>query len=309
MRISIVTPAFNSATYITETIESVLSQEGDFEIEYILADGASSDQTVIIFNSYKEKLERGEYQVHCKKITMQAFSEKDRGMYDAINKGFALATGEVYAWINSDDYYLPKAFDAVARIFQDYPDVRWISGVSEVVEEDGSIQCPPIMIYNQSWLAGGIHGTVAPFVLQNAVFWRDSLSKKAGPIHAGYKLAGDYALWVTFAKITPLYVFDKVVSRFRKREGQLSGAMDKYRSEQAHIIPKQGLKRELIKIFFWTRARAPAMVRPVWDCLYGVLFVGSKMPYYIHIREDDVPEITKADTFYIRKKCAVQNTL
>jgi glycosyltransferase involved in cell wall biosynthesis len=110
MRFTIVTPAFNSELHIVETIESVLSQKGDFEIEYILADGGSSDTTVSIFKDYQSRVERGEYPIQCNRIHMRSFSEKDRGMYDAIDKGLKLGTGELQAWINSDDYYLPGAF-------------------------------------------------------------------------------------------------------------------------------------------------------------------------------------------------------
>ncbi|HEY4500327.1 MAG TPA: glycosyltransferase, partial [Candidatus Paceibacterota bacterium] len=99
MKFSIVTPVYNGQAHIRETIESVLSQEGDFEIEYFIMDGGSTDATVEIVLEYASRDKR-----------VSVFSEKDSGMYDAVNKGFFKATGDVYAYINSDDVYEPGAF-------------------------------------------------------------------------------------------------------------------------------------------------------------------------------------------------------
>jgi glycosyltransferase involved in cell wall biosynthesis len=211
MRFTIVTPAFNSELHIVETIESVLSQKGDFEIEYILADGGSSDTTVSIFKDYQSRVERGEYPIQCNRIHMRSFSEKDRGMYDAIDKGLKLGTGELQAWINSDDYYLPGAFEMVAKIFNSFPDVAWLSGITEVIAADGSVSAPRRPLYTQTWLARGLYGTVAPFVLQDSVFWRSDLYQTAGPLPVTCRYAGDYGLWVSFAQTAQLWSFPVAV--------------------------------------------------------------------------------------------------
>jgi len=121
-KISIVTPSYNQAQYLEETIRSVLLQ-GYPNLEYIIIDGGSTDCSMEIIKKYEPWLT---YWV----------SERDRGQSHAINKGFESCTGQIMAWINSDDYYLPNAFYAVAREFHHS---KWILGISHVVEEDGKL--------------------------------------------------------------------------------------------------------------------------------------------------------------------------
>ncbi len=110
MRISVVTVAFNSERTLARTIESVLAQDYP-DVEYLVIDGASRDGTVGIAESYRPKFE-------AKGWTYVVRSEPDRGIYDAMNKGVALATGDIIGQINSDDWYEPGAFRKVAEVYE-----------------------------------------------------------------------------------------------------------------------------------------------------------------------------------------------
>src|SRR5258706_6083465 len=122
-RISIVTPSFNQAAYVDATIRSVLDQRYP-NLEYIVVDGGSTDGSVDIIRRYEDRLT---YWV----------SEPDRGQADAINKGLARATGEIRAYLNSDDLYLPGALLRVAAEYRAHPDADIICGVCRVIDEHG----------------------------------------------------------------------------------------------------------------------------------------------------------------------------
>src|SRR4030065_830719 len=107
--VSVVTPSYNQGRYIEETIKSVLSQEGDFRIEYLIMDGGSTDNSVEVIKKYDRLLKEGRWPVKCLGITYSWTSEKDKGQTDAINKGFAGCTGEILNWINRDDRPTPAA--------------------------------------------------------------------------------------------------------------------------------------------------------------------------------------------------------
>src|SRR5512139_2492235 len=109
LRVSIITPSYNQAPYLEQTIQSVLDQEYP-HIEYLVIDGGSTDNSVEIIRKY------------AKRLTYWT-SEKDRGQAEAINKGFARAKGDILAWLNSDDYYLLGTIPAVVRCFEEHPEI------------------------------------------------------------------------------------------------------------------------------------------------------------------------------------------
>src|SRR3972149_7029872 len=103
--VTIVTPSFNQGRFIGETIESVISQEGDFLLEYLIMDGGSTDNSVEVIKKYEDLLKGGGWPVRCRGIEYRWVSVKDNGQADAINKGFMASKGETLAWLNSDDVY------------------------------------------------------------------------------------------------------------------------------------------------------------------------------------------------------------
>lgn len=124
-KVSIVTPSYNQGRFLERTILSVLNQ-GYPNLEYIIIDGGSTDNSVEIIKKYEDQLA---YWV----------SEPDRGQSDAINKGFRRATGEILAWLNSDDIYRPGALFKVAAYFRQHPEIRCVSGDIVMIDQTGKV--------------------------------------------------------------------------------------------------------------------------------------------------------------------------
>jgi glycosyltransferase involved in cell wall biosynthesis len=161
-KISIVTPSYNQGRFLEETILSVLDQ-GYPDLEYVLIDGGSGDDSVDIIKKYQQNLH---YWV----------SEKDEGHGHAINKGFSRTTGEIMAWINSDDKYTPWSFKVVSEIFTQFPHVMWIVGFNSWWNSDGAMTGAARI---QKKIYDYLLGNYA-WIQQESVFWRRSLWDKVG---------------------------------------------------------------------------------------------------------------------------------
>ena len=229
---SLITPTFNSGKYLEETIKSVISQNYP-ELEYIIIDGGSTDNTIEIIKKYSEYIK---YWV----------SETDKGMYDAINKGFQKSTGEIMAWINSDDLYHTGALLSVGKIFNDIRDVEWIIGKSCLFNAEG--QCVK-MNDIQNWSYTRILTGDYIWIQQENVFWRRSLWNKAGAeMNILFKLAGDFELWNRFFNYSCLYSVQTSFGGFRLHGQQLSINQSKLYEDEVLKIFQQNKKNNL-KIF------------------------------------------------------------
>ena len=179
--VSIITPSYNQAAYLEQTLLSVLNQD-HAPIEYIVVDGASKDASVEIIKKYSDRLA---YWV----------SEKDGGQAEAINKGFARATGEIIAWINSDDYYLPGAVSAAVKIFESNPDVVLVYGNMLAVDEHGKTF--NTLTYKQLTLEDLLCFQI---IGQPAVFMRRSALQKTSGLDSTFHFLLDHFLWIQLAQ-------------------------------------------------------------------------------------------------------------
>lgn len=241
MKFSIVTPSYNCGQYIEETIKSVVTQKGDFSIEYIIIDKKSTDHTIDIVNKYVRLLESGKCLIACNDVTITFISEEDDNLYEGINRGFSRASGDIFAWINADDVYMPGAFNVISRCFDKRKDIHWLKGITSYIDESSNITSyGKCHFYNQEWLKQGVYGRDLYFVQQDSVFWRDILWKKIGSgIDTSYNYAGDYWLWTAFAEHAELYSLNARVSCFRERRGQLSESKEEYMKEVLRLRPRR----------------------------------------------------------------------
>jgi glycosyltransferase involved in cell wall biosynthesis len=232
----IVTPSLNSADFINETIQSVISQAGNFEIRYHIQDGGSTDGTLEIIEKWTRIIEEKLIPINCKKIYFSYASIPDRGIYDAVNKGFEyekVQDQDYLSWINSDDTFEPGAFALVDQIFSKFNDVEWLTGRTKHIAADGtSIGRFKVTPYVKRFLAAGLHdGRFFPLVSQEGTFWRGNIWKKSDGLKSQYKLAADYYLWNEFAKHTELAILTQSTASFRVHANQKSTDIQKYYAE------------------------------------------------------------------------------
>lgn len=299
MKFSIVTPAYNMERWISRTIESVISQEGDFEIEYIIVDDGSIDNTLNIAADYASRLKDGCYPVRCQNVILKIISQKNAGMYAAINNGFSRASGDFYAWINADDTYESKAFQAITSVIAAFPDISWIKGITNTVDENWQkIRRGQCRLYRQDWIAQGIYGQEAYFIEQDSCFWSAALWKKiGGRIPEHYQSAGDYWLWIQFANHAPLWSLNASISNFMKRQGQISKNIKKYKSEQKEIRPRRSINAWKARLFFSPWSRLGCVFQPFFLWLYPLFFM--RRPYEYIAIDNGRPIKRRANTFII----------
>ncbi|MBI1974280.1 MAG: glycosyltransferase [Candidatus Zambryskibacteria bacterium] len=126
LTLSIVTATYNQSKYISQCIKSVISQEGNFYIDYIIINDGSTDDTASVIEKYDVTLKNGQWPVKCMGVEYRFVHRQNGGQASALNDGFRMAHGDIFAWMNSDDYYLPGAFQVVAKVFEEDPELDFI---------------------------------------------------------------------------------------------------------------------------------------------------------------------------------------
>lgn len=206
MKISVITPVLNGERFLRKTVESVLAQMGNFELEYIIKDGGSIDGTGAILEEYS------------KHPAVTVISKKDKSLYDAINQGFELATGDIGCWINADDVYEPGAFEKVIMAFKQHPKRQWLYGRCDIIDDIDNQIRKPITWYKN--IIGRFYSynmlLCENYINQPATFWKMDLWRKVGGLSMEYRIAADYHLWLKFAQMSKVIVFHKKLAHFRR---------------------------------------------------------------------------------------------
>jgi Glycosyl transferase family 2 len=224
-RITIVTPSLNQAAFLEQTIQSVIGQEYP-NLEYMVIDGGSSDGSVEIIRKHEASLA---YWV----------SEKDRGQTHAINKGLSRATGEILAYLNSDDFYLPGTLKTVAEYFRSHADCdlvhcrcRYVDeGGTKIGEQFGQIQtyCEILDLWNVWW-------NQKQFV-QPEVFWTCNIAERVGPFREDLNYVMDYEYWLRILKSGGhVGHLDRELSSFRKTPVQKSTHATRVADELLKVV-------------------------------------------------------------------------
>lgn len=233
--ISIVTPSFNQAQFLEEAMQSVLGQTYP-HVEYVVIDGGSSDGSAEIIARHASRLA---YWV----------SEPDHGQYDAVNKGFAKTTGEIMAWLNSDDKYTPWALSAVADIFSSFPEIEWVTSLHPVswnplgqavaVDFTGGFS-RHAFIRGANFPAKGSYGR--RWIQQESTFWRRSLWERAGGrLDTRFAMAADFELWARFYDHAELFGIQALLGGFRSHGAQKSVLYrDRYLAEAEEVLRTKG---------------------------------------------------------------------
>ena len=237
--ISVVTVCKDAEKYIEETMLSVLEQNNknrSFEIQYIIYDGGSKDNTNKIIEKYKNKYPEIEH-----------FIEKDDGMYDGLVKGFAKCKGDIVSYINAGDFYYKNAFLSVLGFIENNNNINWITGAKVIYNEDSEIVKYIVPFkYRRSLIYKGVYGKNLPFIQQESTFWKKKLFNL---VDLNYlrtlKKSGDMYLWHCFSKENDLFTVDSYFSGFKFHENQLTfrdtGNTDPYLKEASNFLKKKNL--------------------------------------------------------------------
>jgi glycosyltransferase involved in cell wall biosynthesis len=231
LKISIVTACRNAEQFLGDTIRSVVGQTAVMrrrvELEYVIADGLSTDGTLDLARSLATP-------------AVRIVSQRDGGLYDAVAREIPSLTGDWVAYLNAGDLYEPEAFDRLVDAIE-AADVQWITGRGVVIDEEGDIikDILPRPFLRDLILAGQYCRRAPfflPFIQQESTFWSARLLPEIDLERlASFRVAGDYYLWTCFARTQRLAVIDARLGSFRVHRGQLSENRALYRAEVRSI--------------------------------------------------------------------------
>ena len=243
-KVSIVTPSFNQAPFLEHTLRSVLEQDYP-NLEYIVIDGGSTDGSLEIIQKYADQLAYWQ-------------SQPDQGQTDAINQGFDRASGEILAWLNSDDLLLPGAVNAAARALQAHPEAAMVYGDALLINAEGKTigKFPAAQTDYRKLRRGYVH------IPQQASFFRADLWQQVAPLDVSFYFAMDYDLWVRLAALAPLVYVPELWAAFRLHgAGKSIAADDRCWPEMLRVHYRDGGKALSPIVFkYWLRKLASPLL-------------------------------------------------
>jgi glycosyltransferase involved in cell wall biosynthesis len=253
-RVTLVTPVYNGMAYLADTLASVRAQGLD-NLEYIVCDGGSTDGSWELIEANRD-------------LITHAIREPDRGMYDALMKGFGRATGDILGWINSDDLLMSWCVSCVRTYFREVPECRWLTGVPSLFNGAGQMvwvaQVAPR--YRSGWIRRGWYsGRGLGPIQQESTFFRRDLFEQVGGLDRTMRLAGDFDLWRRFAVHAELHQVGTVLAGFRLHGKNLTANIGAYYQEGGAVaIPGGkllGAAYSFVAFLLERRRKAPRLDR------------------------------------------------
>jgi glycosyltransferase involved in cell wall biosynthesis len=255
--ITVITPSFNAVATIGATLESVQAQ-GYPKLEHIVVDGGSTDGTLEVLKAAPG---------------IRYVSEPDRGLAHALNKGVAMASGDVIGELNADDIYEPGALQAVGEAFRDHPDTGWLVGYCRIIDGDGAEIRRAITEYKNAFLRRYSLGLYLThnFISAPSTFFRRAALAESGGFDERYRISVDYDLQLRVARRHDPLILRRYLAGFRMAEGTLSmsGFQTQFRehAEQARrhgdghrvaVALNQAISGGIVAVYAamrWLRAR------------------------------------------------------
>ncbi len=276
-KISIVTPSYNQGQFLEQAMLSVLAQDYP-DLEYVVMDGGSTDGSVELIRKHEQRL-------------AYWTTGPDAGQYDALNQGFAKTTGEVMAWLNSDDKYTPWALRIVGEIFATLPEVQWLTTLYPMTWDDQgrAIRCTYLGGYSKrgffrgenlpgaGWYAKG-------FIQQESTFWRRSLWQRAGAYLAtSLKFASDFELWTRFHQHAELYGVGTPLAGFRVHQAQKTAHhLMEYIEEAKTVLRESGQSKPYGRAESLFRGKMLQYIPRRWAVGLGLLYPSKVCTHRIY---------------------------
>lgn len=249
-KISVITPSYNQGIYLERTILSILNQNYP-NLEYIIIDGGSTDDSVEIIKRYEHHLT---YWV----------SESDEGQTDALNKGFFKATGDILCWLCADDLYEPWTLSEVSQFFQKNPKIHFIYGDALWIDpEDKFIRYQKEVSFNQFILLYGHN-----FIPQPSCFWRADIHRNIGELDQSFDVMMDADLWLRFSKSIHLYHSPQILSRIRMHPEQKTQRLRSRGREEARLLRERYFGKNSETLFLPKKITAK-IIQLLWKLSSG----------------------------------------
>lgn len=238
-QITIVTPSFNQGRFIEMTIQSVLNQTYK-DIQYIIVDGGSTDETMEVIEKYRDKID---IIIH----------EKDKGQTDAINKGFRLAKGELVGWINSDDILYPNCVEKIVTLYKNNPKASiYYYSINNIIDENGNLlETYQHIIPNRNHLLN-----INWNVIQQGSFYKTEIVRKVNYLDDTIYYCMDLDLWLKLLQYEPIvHISDGPQAAFRKHsESKTINGINKFWAANKQTVLKHGgtfLSENILKRYYW----------------------------------------------------------